>query len=309
MMLAYVVEFYDFQLHDGIIQRMAHEVFISYSSNDKSIADSVCDALELNGVRCWIAPRNILPGTDWSESILDAITESSILLLVFTSSANQSQQIKREIERAVSKGIKVLPFRVENITPSKSLEFFISTQHWLNAFTPPLEVHIERLAQTVCASLKMPPRSGSADMDVTLYELTPKPFKFEVDSRSEEYEYSYETPLPKKDPRRVLNLVVKDGIQNRAISAYVPNDGYLIGRDTSNHLKLKDREVSHYHAFIILYDNHLTIVDGKLENNGSITRSTNGITVNGLACYQHRLTKGDIIQIGEHIIEVRFVGY
>jgi hypothetical protein len=36
---------------------MAHDVFISYSTKDKPIADAVCGTLERNGVRCWIAPR------------------------------------------------------------------------------------------------------------------------------------------------------------------------------------------------------------------------------------------------------------
>ena len=52
---------------------MAHDVFISYSSKDKLIADAACAILESKGIRCWIAPRDILPGADWGESIVDAL--------------------------------------------------------------------------------------------------------------------------------------------------------------------------------------------------------------------------------------------
>jgi hypothetical protein len=41
---------------------MPHDVFVSYSSDDKPTADAVCATLENKGIRCWIAPRDILPG-------------------------------------------------------------------------------------------------------------------------------------------------------------------------------------------------------------------------------------------------------
>ena len=124
---------------------MAHDVFVSYSVKDKTTADAICAALEANGIRVWIAPRDVMPGSDWGESIIDAIHESQVMILVFSANSNASPQIKREIERAVNKGVTVVPFRIDDILPSKTLEYFISTQHWLDAFTPPLEKHLDNL--------------------------------------------------------------------------------------------------------------------------------------------------------------------
>ncbi len=128
---------------------MAHDVFISHSSTDKPIADAACAMLESHGIRCWIAPRDILPGMGWGEAIIDGINESKLMVLVFSSNANKSAQITNEVERAVHKGLPIIPFRVEDITPSKSLEFFISTPHWLDALSPPVEQHLGRLAETI----------------------------------------------------------------------------------------------------------------------------------------------------------------
>ena len=128
---------------------MAHDVFISYSSKDKPVADAVCAGLEGRGIRCWTAPRDILPGMDWGAAIIDAITGSKVMVLIFSGNANASPQIKREVERAVAKGVKVLPFRIEDVPMSKGLEYFISTPHWLDALTQPLEGHIAKLAETV----------------------------------------------------------------------------------------------------------------------------------------------------------------
>lgn len=128
---------------------MAYDVFVSYSSKDKPAADATCAALESKGIRCWIAPRDILPGADWGESIIDAIHGSRAMVLVFSANANLSPQIKREVERAVNAGMPVIPLRIENVVPTKALEYFLSSPHWLDAFTPPLERHLDYLADVI----------------------------------------------------------------------------------------------------------------------------------------------------------------
>jgi hypothetical protein len=132
---------------------VAHDVFISYSSKDKVIADAVCARLEGRGIRCWIAPRDVQPGLPYGEEIIDAIHGSKVMVLVFSSNANASPHIPKEIERAVSHGVSILPLRVEAVAPGKSLDYFISSVHWLDAITPPLESHLESLANTILTLL------------------------------------------------------------------------------------------------------------------------------------------------------------
>ena len=130
---------------------MSHQLFISYAHQDKVYADAVCHHLEAGGIRCWIAPRDISPSKDWAEEIIDAIGSTSIMVLIFSSNSNNSPQVRREIERAVHKGVNILPFRIEDVRPSKSMEYFISTQHWLDALTKPLEKHLDKLLGCVSA--------------------------------------------------------------------------------------------------------------------------------------------------------------
>lgn len=147
---------------------MAHNVFISHSAKDKPTADAVCAVLESKGFRCWVAPRDIIPGKDWGESIVDAIKGARVMVLIFSGHANDSPQIKREVERAVNKGIPIIPFRIEDVEPKASLEYFLSTPHWLDAFTPPLEEHLRYLAQIIGPILDTPTKEG-------LQEPAPKP--------------------------------------------------------------------------------------------------------------------------------------
>jgi tetratricopeptide (TPR) repeat protein len=135
--------------------RMAtFDTFISYSHKDKTTADATCAALEAVGIRCWIAPRDIVSGMDWGEAIIDAIMGARIMVLIFSGSSNISPQVKREVERAVHRGIPVIPLRLEQVPMSKSLEYFLSTSHWLDALTPPLEKHLQHLTESVRTLLK-----------------------------------------------------------------------------------------------------------------------------------------------------------
>jgi hypothetical protein len=140
-----------------------HQVFICYAHPDMRYADAICAALEISGIRCWMAPRDISPSRDWAEEIIDAITMAPIMVLVFSSHSNSSQQVRREVERAVSKNVPILPLRVENVVLSKSLEYFISTQQWLDAFPPPFEAHLDKLRDSVWAALSGAPAEDSPD--------------------------------------------------------------------------------------------------------------------------------------------------
>src|SRR5438105_7281145 len=140
---------------------MAHDVFLSHSVKDKAVADAIVARLEAESVICWVAPRDVVPGADWGESIINAIESSRIMILLFSQSANASSQIKREVERAVNKGVYIIPFRVDDIPPTKSLEYFISTSQWMDAFSPPLERHLDNLAKTVKAVLAGPHLAGA----------------------------------------------------------------------------------------------------------------------------------------------------
>src|SRR6516165_1828683 len=134
---------------------MEFDTFISSSSRDKTAADATCAVLESAGVRCWIAPRDIRPGVEYGGAIIDAIDHCRAMILVFSASANESGQIRREIERAVAKAVPILPVRIEEVTPTKSLEYFLGAIHWLDALSPPLEQHLHKLAGTMKAMLKI----------------------------------------------------------------------------------------------------------------------------------------------------------
>lgn len=82
-------------------------LFISHSSEDRELASEIRSCLSRLGVSCWMAPEDIPPGSDWAESIMEAIEGASALLLVGTGSSLSSGQVRREIERASTGDVPV----------------------------------------------------------------------------------------------------------------------------------------------------------------------------------------------------------
>jgi hypothetical protein len=122
------------------------DVFISHSTQDRNVANATLAVLEQRGVRCWMAPRDIEPGEDWGDAIIRGLDQCQAMILVFSQHANESRYVKREVERAIFKGMLIVPFRVEDVEPKGAMALFASSVHWLDGFPPPLHAHITRLA-------------------------------------------------------------------------------------------------------------------------------------------------------------------
>ncbi len=147
---------------------MRHDVFISYSSNDEELAKTICETLESSGIRCWIAPRNIGSGDTWSEAIIRAIRTARAMVLLLTTNSNSSRQVLREVEHGVRTGIPIIPFRIEDISPSDSLDYFISAHQWLDGFDPPLAKRIAELTDSLCRLLHISKQTGIPEYAATL---------------------------------------------------------------------------------------------------------------------------------------------
>jgi hypothetical protein len=111
-----------------------HQVFISYSNPDKEVAASICTYLESKGIICWIAPRDVVPSAHYPSSIIDAISECAVVLLVFSRYSNRSPHVFRELGEALTVKKPILPFRIEDEPPSKEMRYFINIHQWMDAF-------------------------------------------------------------------------------------------------------------------------------------------------------------------------------
>jgi TolB-like protein len=109
------------------------DVFISFASPDSAVAGAVCDALEREGVSCWVAPRNVMTGEFYADAIVRAIDATKAIVIVLSQSAIASPHVLREVERASSKRHPVISFRIDLAPLPAGLEYFLNTSQWLDA--------------------------------------------------------------------------------------------------------------------------------------------------------------------------------
>lgn len=114
--------------------RKMADVFISHSSKDKEIAEKVLKFFEERDLSCWIAPRDIVPGTEWAAAINAAITASKVFLIIYTANSAESSQVSREISLAETKqGVFVVPYKTDDTPLVGSFEYYLVGSHFISA--------------------------------------------------------------------------------------------------------------------------------------------------------------------------------
>ncbi len=109
-------------------------VFISYATADRAEALKVCNAIERRGTRCWISMRDVPPGANYQEAIVQSLRDARAMVLVFSDAANNSSEIKKELSLASRYEVPVIALRLKDVAPSDAFAYELSTRQWINAF-------------------------------------------------------------------------------------------------------------------------------------------------------------------------------
>src|SRR5229473_3509501 len=133
---------------------MPTDVFVSHATEDQATAAEVCALLEARGVACWIAPRDVAPGAQWDDAIVDAIGSAQTFLLILSAKANDSPYVKNEVNHAFGARKTIFTFRVEDVVPGKSLGFYLARHHWMDGFPAPLGKNVDALAVAINADVQ-----------------------------------------------------------------------------------------------------------------------------------------------------------
>ncbi len=137
------------------------QVFVSHSSKDQKVARTICTALEHRGVKCWIADRDVRPGENFQEAIVRAIRAAKVMVLVFTTNANNSDEIKKELALASQNRLTIIPVRVEDVIPNEAFAYEFATRQWIDLFAD-WENEVDRLCSRICAVVEFTPNTQTA---------------------------------------------------------------------------------------------------------------------------------------------------
>lgn len=195
---------------------MKYDVFISYSSKDQKVVEAVCAYLEQHNVRCFVAYRDIPKGVVWAKTIVEALDESAMMVVVFSEDFNLSDQVDREIELASEDKKPILTFRISDTMFKGAKKYYLKNINWIDAFPHPEQV-FDSLLDNICRLLGKPyTESLSAVENVAPQEPLKK------DSVRHDIPESAELPGLKVGVRVRLKKLGLEGVVKKV---YISSDG------------------------------------------------------------------------------------
>lgn len=201
-----------------------HDVFISYEHESKSIADNICASLENSKIRCWYAPRDVIG--DYATSIVEAISNSKVFVLVLNENASKSPHVLNEVELAykmiMEKKIIIIPFKVDNLTLSMAMEYYVKRLHWIDASNRSLEVAISDLKEKLMGILNI----KSIQPIPIVHERMPNKYFFDEDEK-EKKRLALQAQLLKDFDQQIYDNIII-GKNNLQVLDIGSNNGRVI---------------------------------------------------------------------------------
>ncbi len=153
------------------------DVFISHSSKDKEIAEKMCEALESKGLKCWIAPRDITPGTEWAVAISDAIATIKVMVVIYSTNSAESTQVPKELGLADKRGKFIVPYKIDDMELTGAFDYYLAGAHWIVANPRNGEYKFDELYGVMNGVMQVPLQNITNNTyidNVTIHTSTPK---------------------------------------------------------------------------------------------------------------------------------------
>ena len=169
------------------------QVFISYSSKDRAVADTICSVFEKNdGLTCWIAPRNIGLGQTYPAAITLGIKSSDVLIVLLSKNTDDSKYVYKEVELAHSFDVPILPVRISDASiENPDLQFLCSILQMYDVFGESREQKIVGLAEKIISNEREIGRKLSDKQSETKHKL--------ISVTNAEKETASESPPPEAE--------------------------------------------------------------------------------------------------------------
>ncbi len=125
-----------------------NHIFISYSSKDFDVALRVCEFLEHNNLKCWIAPRNVEAGGNYATQIVTAIKDCDLLILLASENTNNSGHASNEVSIAFDNKKCIIPFKIQEFVFTDEYLYFLGRKHWIDAYDD-MNLGLQILLETI----------------------------------------------------------------------------------------------------------------------------------------------------------------
>ncbi len=150
---------------------MGYDLFLSYSRKDKAVADAFYEAASGQGLTVWY-DKLLQGGQDWRQGIVEALTQSNALIILFSKESNASKQLIKELAVADDLGKLVIPVLIEDAKPEGAYLYEMSSRNWIALYPDPIR-KMARLVEEVTTFVK--PCAKAADGVAAFRDAAPMP--------------------------------------------------------------------------------------------------------------------------------------
>ena len=151
---------------------MSKEVFVSYTTPDRRVAEDVVSFLEKQGIDCFIAPRDVDPGQAYAANLMQAINNARVIVLVASDAMNRSGHVLNEIEAIINKQKPLIPFFIEDFQMNDEFCYYLSRTQRIVAYPDPVSSYYGKLLTAILPTL--PKKEAPAAQTATAAAAAPK---------------------------------------------------------------------------------------------------------------------------------------
>ena len=128
---------------------MKKNIFVSYTHDDKRVADALVKYLEERGIPCFIAPRDIDPGKPYASNLMKAIDNCTLVLLIASDAINQSDHVLNEVDAIVNKKKDILPIFIEDFEMNADYRYYLGRKQWVIAYPDAPQSYFDKIVDSV----------------------------------------------------------------------------------------------------------------------------------------------------------------
>ena len=101
-------------------------IFCSYSRRDSDFTKRIVDFISSRGYSVWMDQSGIDGASIWTESIVQAIDESSAVILLVSNNSVNSPHVLKEISLAMEKNKVVFPLIIERTDLPRTFQYLLA---------------------------------------------------------------------------------------------------------------------------------------------------------------------------------------
>jgi len=125
--------------------------FICYARTDSGVAGEIANHLNGRGIDTFLDTTSIRGGERWRDSIVAAIEQCKVVLVLVSPSSNASKEVADEVNLARAENRLIIPLLLEGQKPRGALSYLVGSVHGIHVFSEDLQPSLELIVHNLAS--------------------------------------------------------------------------------------------------------------------------------------------------------------